>query len=371
MKIALVHDYLVQDGGAERVLLSLHKLWPEAPIFTLFREKDAVKGFESADIRESFLARLPWGRKKYQWYLPLMPQAFESFDFSGFDVVISSTSAFAKGIITPPTTTHICYCHTPTRYLWTESQAYIEDLKYPKIIKLGLPRLMHKLRLVDRLSADRVDYFIANSKTVQERIKKYYQRESEVVFPPVQVPENVVSEPIEQYFISGGRLVPYKRFDLIIQVFNRLKQPLIIFGDGPSYRDLKERSKPNITFTGKISDKEKMKLLSRAQAFINPQLEDFGITMIESMAAGRPVIAYGAGGARETIIPGVTGVFFDRQSWEKLYECVSAFDPNSWNPMTIHAHAKKFEEKIFQERMKTVVEHTYHRHQQNARNASI
>ncbi len=365
MKIALVHDYLAQDGGAERVLLSLHRMWPEAPIFTLFHAKGSVSGFDNADIRESYIARLPWGRKKYQWYLPLMPQAFESFDFTGFDVVISSTSAFAKGIITPPETVHICYCHTPTRYLWTDTQEYIADLKYPKLIKIFLPRLFHKLRVVDQLAAERVDQFIANSHTVQERILKYYRRESQVIFPPVDLTRAAVASSIGDYFISGGRLVPYKRFDLIIETFNRLKQKLIIFGDGPSMTELKHRAKENITFTGRISEEEKMKLLSRAKAFINPQLEDFGITPIESMANGRPVIAYGAGGATETIISGVTGVFFHRQSWNELFETIQNFDAATWDSSVIRAHAEKFSQAVFEKNMKDVVENAYHEHQKN------
>ncbi len=359
MKIALVHDYLAQDGGAERVLRSLHRMWPEAPIFTLFHQKGTVSGFDGADIRESFIARLPWGRKKYQWYLPLMPQAFESFDFTGFDVVISSTSAFAKGIITPPGTLHICYCHTPTRYLWTDTQEYIADLKYPQIVKMFLPRLIHRLRVVDQLGAGRVDIFVANSHTVQDRILKYYRRESEIIFPPVDMSHTTIATPIDEYFISGGRLVPYKRFDLIVEAFNRLTHKLIIFGDGPSMIELKKRAKENIVFTGRIREEEKMKLLSRAKAFIHPQLEDFGITPIESMANGRPVIAYGAGGALETIIEGVTGVFFKTQSWNALYDAVNAFDPLAWNPATIRAHAETFSCTVFETRMRELVEHTY------------
>ncbi len=363
MKIALVHDYLAQDGGAERVLLSLHRMWPEAPIFTLFHQKGSVSGFDDADIRESYIARLPWGRKKYQWYLPLMPQAFESFDFTGFDVVISSTSAFAKGIITPPETVHICYCHTPTRYLWTDTQEYIADLKYPKVIKIFLPQLFHKLRVVDQLAAGRVDKFIANSHTVQERILKYYRRESEVVFPPADLSHATIATPIDDYFISGGRLVPYKRFDLIVEAFNRLKHKLIIFGDGPSMAELKNRSKENIVFTGRISEEEKMRLLSRAKAFIHPQLEDLGITPIESMANGRPVIAYGAGGALETVVDGVTGVFFNTQSWNALFEVVEKFDPAAWNPAVIRAHAEKFSTAVFEARMKEIVERVHKEHE--------
>lgn len=365
MKIALVHDYLAQDGGAEQVLRRLHQMWPEAPIFTLFHRPGSVSGFEHAEIRESYLARLPLGRTKYQWYLPLMPGAFESFDFSGFDVVISSTSAFAKGIITPPGTVHICYCHTPTRYLWTDTAEYIADLKYPKIIKLILPRVMHRLRMIDRLQAERVEVFIANSKTVQQRIQKYYHRDSTVVFPPVMVEKGVIAHPIDEYFISGGRIVPYKRFDLIVETFNRMPhRKLIIFGDGPALNELKKRARSNITFVGKISDDEKIKLLSRAQAFIHPQLEDFGITPIESMSCGRPVIAYGKGGARETVVPGVTGVLFEEQSWNVLFEIIESFDPTAWNPETIRAHAQMCATSVFETRMRQIAEEEYQKHRE-------
>ncbi len=359
MKIALVHDYLSQDGGAERVLRTLHRMWPEAPIFTLFHKKGSVSGFEGADIRESYIAHLPFGRTRYQWYLPLMPQAFELFDLSEFDVVISSTSAFAKGIITKPETLHVCYCHTPTRYLWTDTKSYIADLKYPKIVKLALPRLMHRLRMVDKLAANRVDVFVANSKTVQQRIEKYYRRKSEVIFPPVNVDLAAIATSVEDYFVSGGRLVPYKRFDLIIEVFNRAKRKLIIFGDGPQERELRKRAKSNITFTGRISEEEKMKLLARAQAFIHPQLEDLGITAIESMAAGRPVIAYAAGGALETVIPGKTGVLFSEQSWYSLIEALYAFKPESWNPNEIRAHALNFSEAVFERKIQELISREY------------
>ena len=359
MKIALVHDYLSQDGGAERVLRVLHTMWPDAPIFTLFATKGAVSGFENADIRESYLAHLPFGRIKYQWYLPLMPQAFELFDLSEFDVVISSTSAFAKGIITKPGTLHICYCHTPTRYLWTDTKSYIADLKYPKIVKLFLPRLMHRLRMIDKLAANRVDVFVANSKTVQQRIEKYYRRKSEIIFPPVDVDKASISPVIEDYFISGGRLVPYKRFDLIIEVFNRTKQKLIIFGDGPEEQALKKRAKSNIKFVGRISEEEKMKLLSRAKAFIHPQLEDLGITPIESMSVGRPVIAYGEGGALETILPGKTGVFFHKQSWHSLIEVIHTFKADAWNPEEIRAHARNFSTYIFEQKIRELVAREY------------
>jgi len=359
MKVALVHDYLSQDGGAERVLKALTEVWPEAPVFVLFYDKERVKGFENTEVRESFIRRMPFGKRKYQWYLPWMPLATERHNLHEFDVVISSTSAFAKGVLTRPDTLHISYCHTPTRYLWSDTHEYIEDLNYNRLIKAFLPRLIYKLRIWDKMSTDRVDHFVANSDTVRGRIQKYYRRTSDIIYPPVDVENFSISSNIGDYFITGGRLVPYKRFDLVVQAFNRLKIPLKIFGEGPELVKLKERAKDNIFFLGRISDKEKAQLLSRARAFIHPQVEDLGITPIESMAAGRPVIAYPVGGVTETVVPGQTGVFFKDQIWESLLDTVLNFNYENWNSELIREHAKKFSADNFKDKMKRYVEDRY------------
>ncbi len=321
--------------------------------------KEKIPYFRETDVRESFIAKLPFGRKKYQYYLPLMPQATERYDLHEFDVVLSSTSAFAKGVITRPETLHVSYCHTPTRYLWTDTHQYIADLKYNPLIKSLLPPLIHKLRLWDRMSVDRVDAFIANSRTVQQRIHKYYRRDSTVMYPPVDIDQFAVSSEIDEYFVAGGRLVPYKRFDLIISAFNRLQIPLKIFGDGPELNTLKKQAKGHIAFLGRISDKEKATLLSRAKAFVHPQVEDLGITPIESMAAGRPVIAYGIGGVTETVIPGETGVFFYDQTWESLLDTVLQFDADGWDSSRIRARAEEFSDRVFKRKIKEFVEHRY------------
>lgn len=359
MKIALVHDYLTQDGGAEKVLDAFRRVWPDAPIFVLFHDSDALSRYKEADVRESFLAKIPGARKKYQWLLPLMPMATERHDLSDFDVVLSSTSAFAKGVITGPETLHISYCHTPTRYLWTDSKQYISDLKYNPLIKAFLPRLMHRMRIWDKMSTDRVDHFIANSDTVRARIAKYYRRDSDILYPPVDVGAFEISSDVGDYFLTGGRLVPYKRNDLIIHVFNRLKWPLKIFGDGPDLPALKKIAGPTIEFLGRVSDSERRELMARAKAFIHPQVEDFGITPVESMASGRPVIAYPVGGARETVIPGKTGIFFDDQSWESLLDAVMHFDHTSWNSEKIRAHALRYANETFDQNIKAYVEDKY------------
>lgn len=361
MKIALVHDYLSQDGGAERVLDAFHEIWPEAPIFVLFHNKEKIERFRDADVRESFLRFLPGVKGHYQWYLPWMPLATERHNLHEFDVVLSSTSAFAKGVLTRPETLHVSYCHTPTRYLWTDTHEYIADLKYNPLIKALLPRLIHRLRLWDSMSVDRVDHFIANSDTVRARINKYYRRDSDIIYPPVDTENFFLSKPEElgNYFVTGGRLVPYKRFDLVIQVFNRLRIPLKIYGDGPERARLEAMALPNIEFLGRISDADKAKLLSKAQAFIHPQVEDLGITPIESMASGRPVIAYGVGGVTETVIPGVTGLFFHNQTWEALFEVVSSFSAHKWDSKLIREHAQKFGADRFKENMRRYIEDKY------------
>lgn len=359
MRIALVHDYLSQDGGAERVLRAFHELWPEAPIFVLFHTKGNVEGFQYADIRESFLRWLPFGRTRYQWYLPWMPLATERLNLHDFDLVISSTSAFAKGVLTRPDTLHISYCHSPTRYLWTDTHEYIADLKYNRLIKAFIPPLIHRLRLWDKMSVDRVDHFVANSGTVRNRIQKYYRRDSDIIYPPVDTASFQIAPEIKNYFVSGGRLVPYKRFDLLVAAFNRLRKPLKIFGTGPEMARLQRMAKSNIEFLGRISDAEKAHLLARAQAFLHPQVEDLGITPLESMAAGRPVIAYGVGGATETVIPGQTGILFHEQNWESIVHSVLQFDARAWDSQKIRTWAERFSAENFKRRMKQYVDGKY------------
>lgn len=342
MKIALVHDYLSQDGGAERVLKALHEIWPEAPIFVLFHDQKKINYIDREKIKETWLTKMPFVNIIFQWYLPLMPMATEQHDLRGFDVVISSTSSFAKGVITSPNTLHISYCHTPPRFLWGDGNNYLSDLKSNYFIKLILPVLNHQLRIWDQLSTQRVDHFIANSQTVQKRIQKYYRRESDIIFPPVDTHRFQIANKLGDYYVAGGRLVPYKRLDLAVKAFNRLQSPLKIFGVGPEYKYLKRIAKPNIEFYGKISENEKAVLFSRALAFIHPQKEDFGITPIEAMAAGRPIIAYGYGGATETIIPNETGIFFYQQNWESLLTSVMNFDPHAWDSEKIRLHAQNF-----------------------------
>ncbi len=359
MKIALVHDYLSQDGGAERVLKAFAEIWPQAPIFVLFHDKKKIAYFDKENIQQSFLNYLPFNKRLFQWYLPLMPLATEKHNLNNFDVVLSSTSSFAKGVLTRPETLHISYCHTPPRFLWTDTHEYLDHIKLRIIVKTFFPRLIHKLRMWDKMSVDRVDHFIANSFTVQKRISKYYRRDSEVIHPPVDTEKFKTAKMIDRYFLTGGRLVGYKRLDIVIKAFNRLRWPLKIFGIGPELKKLKKMAKSNIEFLEKIDENTKIDLLSKAQAFIHPQLEDFGITPLESMACGRPVIAYGAGGATETVIDNKTGIFFNKQTVEHLIRALINFNAYKWDSQYIQDQAKNFDQYKFKQTIRNCVENRY------------
>ncbi|EKD76629.1 MAG: hypothetical protein ACD_43C00038G0002 [uncultured bacterium] len=359
MKIALVHDHLAQDGGAEKVLQAFQQIWPTAPTYVIvYNPKAAHASFRAKDIRTSFLQHWPLGIKRYQWFFPVMPTAVEGYDLSEFDVVLSSTASFAKGVITRPHTLHICYCHTPTRYLWSDTHAYVRELGVPGVVKWLLPFFLTYVRLWDKMAADRVDMFIANSQLVQNRITKYYSTQSDVIYPPIDTSKFSVG-PVGDYFLTGGRLVPYKRFDVVIEAFNRLGRKLKVFGSGPEYQTLRAQAGNTVEFVGRVSEAELAKLYSGALAFINPQVEDFGITMVEAMASGRPVLAFAAGGALEIIKPGVTGELFSYQTWEDLADMVVKFDATHYNPTTIRAEAERYSIDQFKTKIKQYVESAY------------
>lgn len=356
MRIALVHDYLMQDGGAERVLLAFHRMFPAAPIFTLFHDPRRMHpGFSDARIIPSFLNTLPFAKGHYEWYLPFMPHAMESFDLSGYDLVISSTSSIAKGVIAAPGAVHICYCHTPTRFLWEARHTYIHDLPQPSFIKRLLPFYLHHLRKWDVLAAERPDILLTNSNTSKERITRFYRRNAQVISPPVDIDLIQPSEKHQGYWLTGGRLVAYKRFDLVVRAFNYLDLPLKIFGSGPEENKLRALAGPKTEFVGTVSEAGKFKLYQNAIGFIYPHVEDFGITAIEAMAAGKPVIAYQKGGATETIVQGKTGVFFNAQVWQELANAILRFDPTQFSATTIRAEAERYSQKRFIADIKQVI----------------
>lgn len=360
MKVALVHDHLNQLGGAERVLKAFCGIYPESPVYTLIYDAMNTQGFfKDYKIIESFIARFPLARKKFRWYLPLMVAATESYDLSGYDVVLSDSSGLAKGVVTGPKTLHICYCHTPTRYLWSDHNVIIDSLERNWLVGRFSQLYRSYLRIWDRQAADRVDFFIANSKFVSLRIKKYYKRESIIIHPPVETKNFYISKDIDKYFLIISRLRPYKKVDIAIKAFNRLGLPLKIIGIGEEEEMLKKLAKSNIEFLGNLSDSQAREYLSHCKALIHPQEEDFGITPIEAMASGRPVIAYASGGALESIIPGKTGIFFDEQSWEALADTVIRFKSEQFNPEEVRNHALGFDTLHFKERIKEFVDQSW------------
>lgn len=357
-RVALVHDYLVQDGGAERVLAVLQDLFPEAPTYVLIYDPNRSHArFREREIRASFLDRWPFSRRAYQWYLPFMPMAVEHLDLRGFDLVISSSSSFAKGVIVSPESLHVCYCHTPTRFLWQERIGYLDDLPQPAIIRALLPPLLHSLRQWDRLAAERPDIMLTNSRTSRARIKRYYGRDASVIYPPVDVSAFSVATKPGSYWLCGGRLVGYKRFDLIVKAFAKLNLPLKIFGTGPEMKKLRSLAGGKTTFLGHVTDEEKSALYSGAIGFISPQVEDFGITIVEAMAAGRPVITFGRGGGSETVAHEKTGIHLETQSWEEIGDAVIRFDPSQFDPNEIRAHAETFSTETFSSAFRNFISH--------------
>ena len=353
MKVALVHDYLNQMGGAERVVMAFHEIFPDAPIYTSIYDPQRVDpAFQKMDIRTSFMQKFPLVTKHHQPYLPFYPFAMESLDLRGYDLVLSSSSAFAKGVITRPETMHICYCHTPMRWCWNYDE-YVEREQLGKIARSILPFFITGLRTWDQSSSMRVDHFIANSPVVAERIRKYYRRDAVVIPPPVDA-SRFSFDPtaqLEDYFLIVSRLIPYKRIDLAIEACNKLHLPLVIVGSGRDLERLKKMAGPTIRFLGRLSDKEVLYYYAHCRAFLFPGEEDFGITPLEAQASGRPVIAYGAGGALASVIDGVTGVFFKEQTVESLASILEAFDEHKFDPQTMRNHALEFDMPRFHRRI--------------------
>ncbi len=346
MRVALVHDYLNQYGGAERVLEALHELFPAAPVYTsIFDPSSMPATYQNWDIRTSFMQHLPAWRSQFRRYVALYPTAFERFDLSGYDLIISSSSAFAKGVIPRPGALHICYCHTPMRFAW-RTDDYVAREQINGIQAKLLPFILNYLRIWDTVSANRVDLFVANSHEVAGRIARYYRRPSVVIPPPVDLPP-YEPQPPEEFYLAGGRLIPYKRLELAIEAFNHLRLPLKIFGDGRDRARLERMAGPNIEFLGWVDEATRLDLFARCRAFIFPGEEDFGITPLEVLATGRPVIAYAAGGALETLIDGVTGRFFYQPTAAALAAAVALSRTDQIDPIVLRRHAEGFSRERF------------------------
>lgn len=355
MKVALIHDWLVTMGGAERVLEELARLFPEAPIYTGVVNRANLSPFlKTREIIPTFVQRFPLVFRWYNRYLPFLLYGFEQFDLSSYDLVISSSAALAKGVVTRAETRHIAYVHTPMRYAWDLYHEY-RNREARGLSKRLMGPMFHYVRLWDRISADRVDEFIANSRTVQQRIWKHYRRPAEVIHPPVDVERFQVSQEPGQYYLALSRLVAYKRIDLAIEAANRAKLPLVVAGDGPERKRLEAMAGPTVQFVGRVGEDRMAELMQKAMAFLFPGEEDFGIAPVESQAAGRPVIGYGRGGILDTVIPGETGILFSRQQVEDLIAAMEQARTISWDPYHIRRHAERFRPEIFRERLSQVI----------------
>lgn len=345
-KIALVHDFLLKLGGAERVLKVFADTFPEAPIYTLlYDEKSVGNVFPKERVRPSALQKLPrFIRKRQKYLLPKMPRAIEEMDFSEFDIVLSSNSAFTHGIVTNTDTKHVCYCHSPMRYAWDWKNEYIEEQNIGRIKKAAIALLLNKIRMWDQIAADRADEYIANSKTVRNRIMKYYRKNSDIIYPPVDVSRFKPQKKKENFFLIVSTITPYKKIDLAVQLFNKIGKELVIIGEGPQKAYLQSIAGSNISFLGFKSDKETTEYFQNARGFIFPGEEDFGITPVEAMAAGTPVLAYGKGGVTETVIPGVTGEFFTQPTVDSMEQGLARLLVNEKNYVmkTMRDQAEKF-----------------------------
>ncbi len=340
MRVALVHDYLNQMGGAERVLLALHERFPQAPIYTTIYDAARMdERFRAMDIRTSFMQRLPLVKRRHQPFLPLYPFAIERMDLRAYDLVISDSSAFAKGVVTRADALHICYCHTPMRWAWN-FEDYVERERLGRFSRMILSPFIVWLRQWDYATAARVDYFLANSPNVAARIAKYYRREATVLPPPVDTSRYTVATTPGDYFLIVSRLIPYKRIDLAVEAFTTLGLPLRIIGAGRDEARLRRMAGKNIEFLGWRSDDEARAQLANCRALIFPGEEDFGLAPVEAQACGRPVIAYGMGGALASVVDGVTGVFFGEQTPEALAAAVRRFRDEQFDPLVIRRHAE-------------------------------
>ena len=355
-RVAIVHDYLVDSGGAERVVIALHEQYPDAPIFTSVMDAQTTfADFRAMDVRTSFLQRLPVRKSNYKLLLPFFPLAFESFDFSEYDIVISSASAFAKGVVTPSEALHICYCYTPPRFAWRFHE-YVAQEQIGRIRRAFIQFILPSLREWDFVAAQRVDFFVSVSQATARRIRKNYRRDSVVIHPPVAVESFAPSDEIGDYYLIVSRLAPYKRIDIAVQAFNELRLPLKIVGAGIDAARLQKMASPNVEFLGHVPQNRLADLYSRCRAVIFPGVEDFGIVPLEANAAGRPVIAYAAAGALETIVDGVTGTFFHEQTPTALAQAVCATDVTRFDTRALWQHAEQFSQTRFKERIANFVE---------------
>lgn len=359
MKVAIVHYWLVGVRGGERVLEEICTLYPQADIYThVAIPENLTDKLRAHKITETFIAKLPGARKHYQKYLPFMPRALEALDLTGYDLVISCESGPAKGVITDPDALHICYCHSPMRYIWDLYWTY--RAQAGRLSRFMMPILAHKLRIWDVTSAARVDHFMANSRFIARRIAKFWRREAEVVYPPVNIDDfrQETHQPPEDFYLFASELVSYKRPDLVIDAFRASGRKLVVIGAGADREALEARSGENITFLGRAPFAQLKDHYARCKGLVFPGIEDFGIVPLEAMASGRPVVAFGKGGALETVVDGKTGLFFNEQTPEALNAALDRLEAtyDQYDPKVLEAHAETFAPEVFRTRFKAFVD---------------
>ena len=354
-RIALIHDFLVDVRGAERVFAALCDLYPQADVYTAVYDERGTEGwFAHRDVNTSFLQRLRPTARTFRGLLPLYPYAMEALDLSGYDVVISSSSAWAHGVLVEPEAVHVCYCHNPFRYAWNAREGTLA--KRDPLTRAALAVILKRWRQWDFIAAQRVDRYVANSETTRRRIGRYFGRDATVLHPPVDTARFSASDRIGDEYVVLSELMEHKRIDLAVRAFTRLGLPLLVVGNGPDARRLQRLAGPTVRFTGRLSDQRVAEILARARAVVVPATEEFGIAAVEAHAAGRPVIALREGGARETLIEGINGTFFDEPTVDALAEAVQRFDPLAVDPMACVRSAERFDVARFRRGMSTIVE---------------
>lgn len=369
MKLALVHDWLNQIGGAEDVLATLVDLYPQHPIYTSIYAPEIMPAFyHEWDIRTLWLDKLPAIYQHHQPYLPLYPIAWNNLDLSAYDVILSNKSGFCHGLhFDPSSSIHVCYCLAPTRYVW-QLDAYVAREGFSKPLEMVLRPIVEGLKRWDYAAAQRVTHFIAISSEIQERIQHYYGRDAAIIYPPVATErfQPVPADDVEDYFLIVSRLIPYKRIDLAVRAATQLNLPLKIGGKGRDLERLQALAGPTVEFLGYVPDEDLPQLMAKAKAFLFPGLEDFGITPVQAQAAGRPVIAYKGGGALDTVVEGITGEYFTEQTAESLAEALASFDASRYDTAVIRQNAFRFDTTIFNAQISAFVEQAWDAHQNNA-----
>ena len=365
MKKALIHDWFSTYAGAEKCVESFTDIWDDFEIYSLIdflSDVDRDKILKGKRAHASFIQKLPFAKSKYRNYLPLFPLAIEQFDLSGYDVVLSSSHAVAKGVLTHSNQLHIAYVHTPIRYAWDLYHQYLCESGLDRGLKGILAKyFLHKIRLWDASTANRVDHYVANSRYIARRIKKTYGKPSDVIYPPVDVDKFTLREAKEEFYLTASRMVPYKKIDLIVEAFSQTDKKLLVIGDGPDMAKIKSKAGKNVELLGFASDETMADLMGRARAFVFAAEEDFGITPVEAQACGTPVICFGRGGARETVLDGESGLYFMEQNAKELLAAVAKFEQNydKFEPAKIRENSLKFSRARFEAEIKSYVEKKY------------